>query len=115
MKNNSSIVENHRYKILTPVGYQPFSGIRRIMKSSHYDVILSNGKTVKCSDNHRFVKNGEAVDIKTLKFYVNGSSVTDNIQPSVQILIKGIVNIKNKNMFKSFTLQTMTSQRSAEK
>lgn len=55
------------------------------------------------------------VDITTLKFYVKGSQFDDNIQPSVEILIKGVVNIKNKNIFKSFTLQTMTSQRSAEK
>ena len=55
------------------------------------------------------------VDIQTLKFFVKGSQFNDTIQPSVEILIKGVVNIKNKNMFKSFTLQTMTSQRSAEK
>lgn len=55
------------------------------------------------------------VDIKTLKFFVKGSQLNDNIQPSVEILIKGVVTIKNKNISKSFTLQTMTSQRSAEK
>lgn len=55
------------------------------------------------------------IDIKTLKFYVKGSNPADKIQPSVIILIKGEVNIKNKNITKSFTLQTMTSQRSAEK
>jgi prepilin-type N-terminal cleavage/methylation domain-containing protein len=55
------------------------------------------------------------VDVQTLKFFVKGSKFDDNIQPSVEILIKGVVNIKNKNMSKSFTLQTMASQRSAEK
>ena len=55
------------------------------------------------------------VNITELKFYVKGSDPADKIQPRVEILIKGEVNIKNKNMTKSFTLQTMTSQRSAEK
>lgn len=65
---------------------------------------------IGCSD----IVSGD-VNIKELKFYVVGSSLTDKIQPSVEILIRGEVNIKNKNMIKSFTLQTMTSQRSAEK
>ena len=55
------------------------------------------------------------VDIKTLKFFVKGSDPNDTIQPSVEILINGVVTIKNTKIFKSFTLQTMTSQRSAEK
>ena len=55
------------------------------------------------------------VDVKELKFYVNGSSPLDKIQPMAQILIKGTVTIKNKNLTKSFSLQTMASQRSAEK
>ncbi|MFA6355036.1 MAG: type II secretion system protein [Candidatus Paceibacterota bacterium] len=56
------------------------------------------------------------VDINELKFYVKGADeTTTGVQPSVIILIKGIVTVKNKNISKSFTLQTMTSQRSAEK
>ena len=54
------------------------------------------------------------VNIETLKFYVNGSNTSeiDSIQPSVRILIRGIVLIKGEP--KSFTLQTMASQRSTE-
>ncbi len=55
------------------------------------------------------------IDIQMLKFFVKGSQFNDNIQPSVEILIKGVVTIKNKNISKSFTLQTIASQRSAEK
>ncbi|NVN97286.1 hypothetical protein HXX01_03605 [Candidatus Nomurabacteria bacterium] len=55
------------------------------------------------------------VNINELKFYVKGSAIDDKIQPMAQILIKGTVTIKNKNLVKSFSLQTMASQRSAEK
>lgn len=53
------------------------------------------------------------VNISLLEFYVKGSFLNDNIQPSVQILAKGIVNINNIST--PFSLQTMSSQRSSEK
>lgn len=52
------------------------------------------------------------VDVQVLKFYVTGSSLTDNIQPSAKILIKGVVTIKGESTL--FTLQTMVSQRSSD-
>lgn len=52
------------------------------------------------------------VDIQKLVFYVDGSSISDKIQPSVYIVMKGVVNIKG--VPNVFALQTMTSQRSAE-
>lgn len=52
------------------------------------------------------------VNIDTLKFYVRGSSISDKIQPSVRILIRGVVVVKG--VPKSFSLQTMASQRSTE-
>ena len=52
------------------------------------------------------------VNIDILKFYVRGSKFDDNIQPSVRILIRGKVTIKG--IEKTFSLQTMASQRSTE-
>ena len=58
------------------------------------------------------------VNIDTLKFYVNGSTLPnaddtgDKIQPSVRILIRGKVVVKGID--KTFSLQTMASQRSTE-
>lgn len=52
------------------------------------------------------------VDVELLKFIVLGSILTDQIQPSVRILMKGTVTVKG---FKTpFVLQTMASQRSSE-
>ncbi len=53
------------------------------------------------------------VDVRFLKFNVRGSSLIDMIQPSVQILMKGVVNVKGVDT--SFVLQSMSSQRSVEK
>lgn len=52
------------------------------------------------------------IDIQTLKFFVKGSDTSDNIQPSVYVIVKGAVDIKGT--WNSFALQTMASQRSSE-
>jgi len=52
------------------------------------------------------------VDIKMLKFYVTGSSLSDKIQPSVEIIIKGVVTVKGVPT--PFSLQSMATQRSTE-
>ncbi len=52
------------------------------------------------------------VDVKNLKFYVNGSDPADGIQPSVYILMKGAVVVKGEPT--EFALQTMASQRTSE-
>ncbi len=52
------------------------------------------------------------VDVQTLNFFVNGSSPTDKIQPSVYIIMKGVITIKGEA--NAFAIQTMTSQRSTE-
>ncbi len=52
------------------------------------------------------------VDVQMLKFYVTGSLLADKIQPSVKILIKGVVTVKG--VATPFALQSMSSQRSTE-
>jgi prepilin-type N-terminal cleavage/methylation domain-containing protein len=54
----------------------------------------------------------ENVNVQLLKFTVLGSVLNDTIQPSVQILMQGVVNV---GIGTPFALQTMASQRSAEK
>lgn len=52
------------------------------------------------------------VDVQVLKFYVNGSLLNDNVQPSVKILMKGVVKLKGVDT--PFYLQSLASQRSSE-
>jgi type II secretory pathway pseudopilin PulG len=52
------------------------------------------------------------VDVQVLKFFVKGSDPNDGMQPSVYILMKGVVTVKNVPT--SFAIQTIASQRSSE-
>lgn len=52
------------------------------------------------------------INIERLKFFVKGSSKTDNLQPSVYIIIKGSTIYKGEKT--SFAIQTMASQRNIE-
>jgi prepilin-type N-terminal cleavage/methylation domain-containing protein len=52
------------------------------------------------------------VNIEILKFYVIGSNITDGIQPSVYIMMKGTVTVEGESS--SFAIQTIASQRSTE-
>ncbi len=52
------------------------------------------------------------VDVKVLRFFVNGSNLNDHIQPSVYILMKGTVIVKGVPT--EFSIQTIASQRSVE-
>ena len=46
---------NTKYEILTPFGFKDFSGIRKTTKSEVVDFILSNGKKITASLDHRFI------------------------------------------------------------
>jgi prepilin-type N-terminal cleavage/methylation domain-containing protein len=63
--------------------------------------------SIVCSD----VVSGD-VDIQMLNFYVTGSLPGDKIQPSVEIVIKGVVTVKG--VATPFALQSMATQRSTE-
>ena len=52
------------------------------------------------------------VDLQVLKFFVKGSSPADEIQPSVYIVMKGVIKIGNEST--PFALQTMASERSLQ-
>ena len=93
--------------------------IKRISYTKH---TISGGSTSgiqRCEYNGSATSCSEVVsidvDIKELNFYVKGSTVgaSDGIQPSVRVLIKGTITIKG--VVTPFSLQTMSSQRSAEK
>lgn len=50
-----SVVNNNSLKILTPHGYESFFGINKITKDSYIFLKFSNGKEIKCSENHPFL------------------------------------------------------------
>lgn len=99
-------LNNRKYKILTPSGYQPFTGIRKLEKGRYYDISLSNGKSLKCSDNHPFISNGVEVSSSEL---VVGSKIDSVDGGYVEVIsiniiensieLYDIVDVFNGNLF----------------
>ena len=93
----SHIKLNDEYEILTPSGFQNFYGIRELEKDVHLSMELSNGKLLKCSTTHPFIKNGCEVLANTLKI---GSTIDGCGTESVSI-----VNVEEiKSTIKLFDL-----------
>jgi len=58
--------KNTKYSVLTPNGYQFFTGIRRVQKSDRLRILLEGGIDLECSKNHRFIIEGSEVYADTL-------------------------------------------------
>lgn len=51
--------ENKKFQILTPTGFQPFSGVRQTVKQSTVRLSLSDNTVVEVSPNHKIVFKGK--------------------------------------------------------
>lgn len=71
----------------------------------------ANGtKTIeRCEGNVCVEVVSSDVNVEFFKFYVRGSSPSDNLQASVYVLVKGSVDVKGVKS--SFSIQTLASQR----
>ena len=76
---------NNRFEIMTPSGFQPFGGMRCLNKTSIYTITFSNGKTLKCSDNHSFMLDGEKILASDLVIGSKISSVDNRYVDVVSI------------------------------
>lgn len=104
--NELDIKQNHRYKILTPTGYQDFHGVKKLKKPCHYIINLSNGKTIKCSDNHTFIFNSTEIRSCDIKI---GSKITGVNGLDVEVIsikkidvpidLYDILNVNGGNIF----------------
>jgi len=106
MKNDYTLKLNKKYKILTPSGYQSFGGIRVLDKPHHYDIELSNGKTVKCSDTHQFIYKGNSLlaNQLTIGSEIDGNDDTivtiDKITYRTDVIkLYDVVEVDNGNIF----------------
>lgn len=74
---------------------------------------LDDKKLERCTTSGCIDMVSPNVSVDNLTFYVNGAGdKEDGIQPSVYILMKGTVKVKEESM--SFAIQTMASQRNLE-
>jgi len=76
MKDEYTFIPNSKYEIKTPYGFSSFAGIRKIEKSDHYDILLSTGVRIKCSDTHQFVIDSDIILAKNLMVGAKISSDT---------------------------------------
>jgi hypothetical protein len=98
--------QNTRFDILTPTGWQPFSGVRKVTKTSGFTITLSNDKVIECSDTHRFISNGIEVSANELVIgsildNVSNTNITiKSIEPTnSEIELYDIVEVDNGNLF----------------
>jgi hypothetical protein len=84
MKTDYILKLNTKYEIMTPNGYKSFGGIRKLIKSDYYEIHLSNGYKLKCSINHKFIKDGVEIVINDINVgdYIDGD---DNKKVVIQI------------------------------
>ena len=74
--SNDFIKPNLKYEIMTPTGWQSFSGIRKLIKPEYFSFTLSTGIQLKCSTTHPFISNGYEVLAKDLEV----GNVIDSIE-----------------------------------
>lgn len=105
MTDTYTLKQNNRYEILTPTGYQPFAGVRKLYKDVIYDIYLSNGNHIKSSENHPFIVNGNVVKASTLKIgdVLDGETtdiyVTNILVENKATPLYDIVEVGNGNLF----------------
>jgi hypothetical protein len=101
-----SLKNNNKYKILTPSGYQSFSGLRKVIKDSYVEILLSNNKIIKCSKEHKFIQKekeiaaellniGDEIDSEnSILTFVKAKKIINS-----QIELYDIVNVAGGNLF----------------
>ncbi len=102
-----SIVYNDlQYKILTPDGYENFLGVNKITKSCYIHLKFSNGKEIKCSEDHPFLTIdglilAKELDKKTLVLTKDGDGcfVISKRKIKRKIDLYDIVNSGEKHLY----------------
>lgn len=63
------VVANRCFEILTPTGFMPFKGVRKVTKKEYYKLHFTDGHITEVSSTHRVLKAGESecVFVKDLK------------------------------------------------
>jgi hypothetical protein len=89
MIDNYIFKGNTKYEILTPSGFQPFGGVRKLSKDKHYEIAFSNGKFLKCSTTHKFISNGNDISANILNV---GDYVDSDDGSIVSVINKKIIN-----------------------
>lgn len=99
MKNNL------QYEILTPTGFQDFSGMRTVSHDKYIHIIVDGYIEFKCSYTHKFIVNGSEIFANdlTIGMHIDSNEVTGKITNieynNSDITLYDIVNVSNGNLF----------------
>lgn len=69
---------NNKYKVLTPFGFQDFSGIRKVSHDKYLKITFDDGIEIKCSCTHKFICNSKEIFAKDLIIGQLIDSCSDN-------------------------------------
>jgi hypothetical protein len=94
---------NSKYEILTPSGFQNFSGVKKVIKDKSIKLYLSNKKTIQSSENHKYL-----MQDKSFK-YCKDLKINDMLSGGITILkieiIEGeidlydLLDVENGNIY----------------
>jgi len=85
------MIKNNKYEIQTPSGFQHFEGIRKLEKSEHVKLTLSDGTVLKCSLTHPFISNGKEIKCSELSI----GTILDSRQLNKYTTVKCIEKIND--------------------
>lgn len=99
--------ENTKYKIKTPSGYKPFSGIQKVTKNGKATIALANGNILICALNHRvytlsgWKKAIELVENELIKCYDETFSNIQNIkiEKNIPSIFYDLVEVETNEYF----------------
>jgi hypothetical protein len=99
-------MNNQKYTILTPTGFQEFDNIKINKKEEFLEIKLSDNSAIVCSLEHQFILDGIVIYAYELNIGTCIDSkdktklyVTDIIHKKEHIDLYDIINVKNGNIF----------------
>jgi hypothetical protein len=96
---NNNIVINDSFEILTPNGWQLFSGIKKSKKQT-LKIKFQSNLEICCTEHHRFVNDGKLLYASELKpkVKVNGEIVV-SVRLHEEIDVYDPINVQNGNIY----------------
>lgn len=105
MAQKNGMKSNNRYEVLTPSGWSDFDGIKKTVSKSIISIILSSGKNLKCTSDHRILSGDNFVCASTLKIEdfvetTNGPEKIISITENQQVEnVYDLLEVKKENIY----------------
>jgi hypothetical protein len=96
--------ENKGWQVLTPNGWMSFAGIRRIEHRKTLNIVLEDGKSLQCTDDHRLFSEGKRHPIQEFQVGRNvdtqdGESTVAEISVSTSADVYDLVHVDGDHSY----------------